>query len=117
MASVEHLTPEAAIARIPDWDGLDVQVETLGGGITNHNFVLTVTGRPDLPWGGKYVMRIPGQGSDLFIDREVEHKNALAAARGRRLASGALQPRARDVHGGSVHRGGHDASGGPRRSP
>ena len=80
MASVEHLTAEAAIARIPDWNGLDVQVETLGGGITNHNFVVTVTGRPDLPWGGKYVMRIPGQGSDLFIDREVEHKNALAAA-------------------------------------
>ena len=77
---MEHLTPEAAIARIPDWDGLDVHVETLGGGITNHNFVLTVTGRPDLPWGGKYVMRIPGQGSDLFIDREVEHKNALSAA-------------------------------------
>ena len=80
MASVEHLTPEAAIARIRDWDGLDVHVETLGGGITNHNFVLTVTGRPDLPWDGKYVMRIPGQGSDLFIDREVEHKNALSAA-------------------------------------
>jgi len=80
VASVEHLTPEAAIARIRDWDGLDVHVETLGGGITNHNFVLTVTGRSDLPWGGKYVMRIPGQGSDLFIDREVEHKNALAAA-------------------------------------
>ena len=57
-----------------------MQVETLGGGITNHNFVVTVTGRPDLPWGGKYVMRIPGQGSDLFIDREVEHQNALAAS-------------------------------------
>ena len=81
MGSVEHLTPEAAIARIPDWSGLDVRVETLGGGITNHNFVVTVSGRPDLPWGGKYVMRIPGQGSDLFIDREVEHKNALAASK------------------------------------
>ena len=80
MASVEHLTPEAAIARIPDWSGLDVQVETLGGGITNHNFVVTVTGRPDLPWGGKYVMRIPGQGSDYFIDREREHRNAVAAS-------------------------------------
>ena len=80
MAAVEHLTAEAAIARIPDWNGLDVQVETLGGGITNHNFVVTVTGRPDPPWGGKYVMRIPGQGSDLFIDRQVEHKNALAAS-------------------------------------
>jgi thiamine kinase-like enzyme len=80
VAAVEHLTPEAAIARISDWDGLDVRYETLGGGITNHNYVVTVTGRPDLPWGGKYVMRIPGQGSDLFIDREVEHKNALAAS-------------------------------------
>ena len=80
VATVEHLTPEAAIARIPDWKGLDVRFETLGGGITNHNYVLTVSGRPDLPWGGKYVMRIPGQGSDLFIDREVEHQNALAAS-------------------------------------
>jgi thiamine kinase-like enzyme len=78
--TVEHLTPEAAIARIHDWDGLDVAFETLGGGITNHNYVLTVTGRPDLPWGGKYVMRIPGAGTDLFVDREVEHKNALSAA-------------------------------------
>jgi thiamine kinase-like enzyme len=80
VASVDHLTPEAAIARIPDWSGLDVRAETLGGGITNHNYVVTVSGRPDLAWGGKYVMRIPGQGSDLFIDREVEHKNALAAS-------------------------------------
>ena len=52
----------------------------MGGGITNHNYVLTVSGRADLPWGGKYVMRIPGKGSELFIDREVEHKNALSAA-------------------------------------
>ncbi len=81
VAVAEHLTPEAAIARIPDWEGLDVRFETLGGGITNHNYVVTVTGREDLPWGGRYVMRIPGQGSDLFIDREVEHKNALAASR------------------------------------
>ncbi len=80
VAVVEHLTPEAAIARIPDWQGLDVKYETLGGGITNHNYVVTVSGRADLPWGGKYVMRIPGQGSDLFIDREVEHKNALSAS-------------------------------------
>lgn len=77
---MEHLTPEAAIARIPDWDGLDVSYEELGGGITNHNYVVTVTGRDDLPWGGKYVMRIPGQGTDLFVDREVEHKNALSAS-------------------------------------
>jgi thiamine kinase-like enzyme len=80
VASVEHLTPEAAIARITDWNGLDVSFETLGGGITNYNFIVTVSGRPDLPWGGKYVMRIPGQGTDTFIDRGREHLNHIAAA-------------------------------------
>jgi thiamine kinase-like enzyme len=80
VAAVEHLTPEAAIARIPDWQGLDVKYETLGGGITNHNYVVTVSGREDLPWGGKYVMRIPGMGTELFVDREIEHQNALSAA-------------------------------------
>jgi len=77
---VPHLTPEAAIARITDWEGLDVSCEVLGGGITNHNYLLSVTGRPDIPWGGKYVMRIPGDGTDTFIDREREHKNHVAAA-------------------------------------
>ena len=75
-----QLTPEAAIARIADWDGLDVSCEVLGGGITNHNYLLSVTGRPDIPWGGKYVMRIPGDGTETFIDREREHKNHVAAA-------------------------------------
>ncbi len=75
-----QLTPAAAIARISDWDGLDVSCEVLGGGITNHNYLLTVTGRPGIPWGGKYVMRIPGDGTDTFIDREREHKNHVAAA-------------------------------------
>ena len=80
MPADEHLTPEAIIARIEDWKGLDVTWEALGGGITNHNYVLTVTGRPDIPWGGKYVLRIPGDGTETFIDREREHKNHVAAA-------------------------------------
>ncbi len=80
MAADAHLTPEAIIARIEDWKGLDVAWEALGGGITNHNYVLTVSGRPDIPWGGKYVLRIPGDGTETFIDREREHKNHVAAA-------------------------------------
>ena len=80
VGTAEHLSPEAVIARITDWEGLAVTCEPLGGGITNHNYVVTVTGRPDIPWGGKYVMRIPGDGTDTFIDREREHKNHVAAA-------------------------------------
>lgn len=80
MSSAEHPTPEAMIARIGEWKDLDVSWETLGGGITNHNYVVTVSGRPDIPWGGKYVLRIPGDGTETFIDREREHRNHVAAA-------------------------------------
>ncbi len=73
------MTPEQAVARIADWDGCDVCWEPLGGGITNHNYVVTVAGGPDAVCG-KFVMRIPGDGTDTFIDREREHKNHVAAA-------------------------------------
>ena len=103
--AVEHLTPEAAIARIPDWQGLDVKVETLGGGITNHNYVVTVSGRADLPWGGKYVMRIPGQGTRAVRRPRGRAQERPLRRRGRRLAAHPLQPRARDGHRGAVHHG------------
>ena len=73
---VSELTPSAAIARIDEWRGKDVDVRELGGGITNRNFVITVDGGR----GGKYVMRIPGAGTDTFIDRERELGNHIAAA-------------------------------------
>jgi thiamine kinase-like enzyme len=80
MSTTQQLTPEAAVARITDWNGLDVAWKPLGGGITNHNYVVSAAGRPDLPSGGKYVLRIPGAGTDAFIDREREHHNHVAAA-------------------------------------
>ena len=80
MSTTEQVTPDGAIARIPGWNGLDVSWKPLGGGITNHNYIVTAQGRPDLPWGGKYVLRIPGAGTDAFIDREREHNNHVAAA-------------------------------------
>ena len=94
-----------------------MQVETLGGGITNHNFVVTVTGRPDLPWGGKYVMRIPGQGTDHFIDREREHRNHIAAAEAGVTPPilYTLEPEMCTVV--PFIDGRDDASGGPRRPP
>ena len=70
MASVRV---EQAIARL--WPGLDVRVETLGGGITNHNHKLT------LPDGDVLVLRIAGKDTALLgIDRAVEHEASLAAA-------------------------------------
>ena len=63
---------EAIVARI--WPGEGARVEVLGGGITNHNFKVDVS-------GGPYVLRIAGRDTALLgIDRSVEHEASLAAA-------------------------------------
>ncbi len=63
---------EAIVARI--WPGEQARVEVLGGGITNHNFKVDVS-------GGPYVLRIAGRDTaQLGIDRSVEHEASLAAA-------------------------------------
>ncbi len=62
------------IARIDDWRGKTVRYEPLGGGITNHNYKITVEGKT-------YVMRIPGTGTEIFIDRENEVRCSITAAK------------------------------------
>jgi thiamine kinase-like enzyme len=56
------------------WPDRDLTVEPLGGGITNHNFKVTVDGEI-------FVLRIGGRDTDLLgIDRSVEHGASVAAA-------------------------------------
>jgi thiamine kinase-like enzyme len=56
------------------WPGSDARIETLGGGITNRNFKVSVD-------GGVYVLRIGGRDTELLgIDRRAEHEASLAAA-------------------------------------
>jgi len=58
------------------WPGLAVRVETLGGGLTNHNFKVTAGDAE------AYVLRVSGKDTDLLgIDRRHEHGAALVAAR------------------------------------
>jgi thiamine kinase-like enzyme len=64
---------EEAVGRL--WPGQRVEVEALGGGITNHNFKVYVGGQA-------LVLRIGGKNTALLgIDRENEHEAALMAAR------------------------------------
>jgi thiamine kinase-like enzyme len=74
------MTPDEAIARIPELEGRHVRWEELGGGITNHNYVVWVDGGPERG-GAKYVLRIPGQGTDMFIDRDNERDCMIEAAK------------------------------------
>jgi thiamine kinase-like enzyme len=68
VASVDEI-----IKKVDIWAGKEVHCETLSGGITNHNYICTVDGK-------KYVLRIPGAGTDAFIDRGNELSSSIAAA-------------------------------------
>jgi thiamine kinase-like enzyme len=63
---------DAALAQL--WPGGGAVAEPLGGGITNHNFKVTVGGEA-------FVLRIGGKDTELLgIDRNHEHAASLVAA-------------------------------------
>ena len=63
-----------AVARVSLWKGENVIVSELSGGLTNENYLVEAA-------GGRYVMRIPGQSTELLsIDRANEVHNTKAAA-------------------------------------
>ena len=56
------------------WRGRKVEVSPLSGGLTNENYLVEVDGE-------RYVMRVPGQSTELLsIDRDNEVFNTLCAA-------------------------------------
>jgi thiamine kinase-like enzyme len=62
------------IAGIPEWQGRDVRARSLAGGLTNTNYRVDVDGT-------SYVVRIPGQSTELLsVNRTHEYHNTLAAA-------------------------------------
>jgi thiamine kinase-like enzyme len=63
---------DAMVTRV--WPGRRAAIEVLGGGITNHNFKVTLD-------DGVFVLRIAGHDTELLgIDRNVEYEASLAAA-------------------------------------
>ncbi|MGH3070774.1 MAG: phosphotransferase [Gaiellaceae bacterium] len=64
---------EAIAQRI--WPAEAPRIEVLGGGLTNHNFKVT------LETGDAYVIRVAGHATELLgIDRALEHEASLVAA-------------------------------------
>jgi thiamine kinase-like enzyme len=65
---------EEAVARVSLWRGEGAKVSQLSGGMTNENYLVEAAGQ-------RYVMRIPGQSTELLsIDRANEVYNTKAAA-------------------------------------
>ena len=65
---------EEVVSKIEDWNGKDISIQPLSGGLTNSNFRVVVDGTP-------YFIRVPGESTDLLaIDRDNEVHNTKAAA-------------------------------------
>jgi len=63
-----------AAARVTMWQGRELTISPLSGGLTNENYIVETDGE-------RYVMRMPGQSTELLsIDRENEVYNTKAAA-------------------------------------
>ena len=64
---------EEVIAKITDWDGKQISITPLSGGLTNSNFKVEVDGNP-------YFVRVPGASTELLaVNRENEYHNSKAA--------------------------------------
>lgn len=75
---IQGLTYEYCIELMPQWQSQELKIDLLTGGITNKLY------RVRLSDGGDYVVRVYGQKTDLFIDRDVEAENI------RRMASAGI---------------------------
>jgi thiamine kinase-like enzyme len=65
---------DEAVERVSIWRGQEVKVSQLSGGLTNENYLVEAAGQ-------RYVMRIPGQSTELLsIDRANEVHNTKAAS-------------------------------------
>jgi len=65
--------PESIISRVSIWKGKEVEHKSLSGGLSNINFTCTVENK-------KFVLRIPGEGTEVFIDRGNEKGAILATS-------------------------------------
>ena len=64
---------DEVVAKIPEWDGKDISITSLSGGLTNSNFKVEVDGTP-------YFVRVPGISTELLaVNRENEYHNSKAA--------------------------------------
>jgi thiamine kinase-like enzyme len=64
---------EEVVTKIPAWEGRNITMSPLSGGLTNSNFKVEVDGIP-------YFVRVPGESTELLaVNRENEYHNSRAA--------------------------------------
>ena len=63
---------ESAVNRVDEWKNCRLEYKPSGNGITNPNFIVTADNK-------NYFLKIPGAGTDSFIDRDNCHEANLIA--------------------------------------
>ena len=73
-ATVHEKNIEAAIGRVPQWRGRNASYASLVGGLMNQNWLVEVEGDTR-----KYFVKVPGEGSEMFINRVTANEAARNA--------------------------------------
>ncbi|MER8376743.1 phosphotransferase family protein [Mesorhizobium sp. M1338] len=73
-ANDHERTLEQVIGRVPQWQGRDIRYGALVGGLMNQNWVVEVAGDSRI-----YFVKVPGAGSEMFVDRVVANQAARNA--------------------------------------
>jgi thiamine kinase-like enzyme len=66
---------EAAVRSIDSWSGRNITYRPVSGGISNTNWRVDVSGS-----NTAYFFKVPGAGTEMFIDRRTAHDASLKAA-------------------------------------
>ncbi len=65
---------EEAVSRVPQWRGRNICYAPMAGGLTNQNWIVDVEND-----SRRYFVKVPGVGSEMFIDRIVANEAARNA--------------------------------------
>lgn len=66
---------EEALLKVPEFAGAEITYRPLSGGLANSNFRVTVADAAE-----RYFIKIPGPGTEAYVDRVVSHEAASRAA-------------------------------------
>ncbi|SEO47213.1 choline kinase family protein [Aquisalimonas asiatica] len=66
---------EAVIGHIPGWQGREIRYQPVSGGISNTNWRVTVDGMAP-----EYFVKVPGRGTEMFVNRAAAHDASVKAA-------------------------------------
>jgi hypothetical protein len=72
--TVHERNLEDAVGRVPQWREKDVSYTSLVGGLMNQNWLVEVAGD-----ARRYFVKVPGEGSEMFIDRVAANEAARNA--------------------------------------